>query len=39
VLLILVGIQFVSTGLVAEMITHGSQKKVKEDIVETIIYK
>jgi len=39
VLLILVGIQFVSTGLVAEMITHGSQKKVKEDIVETIISK
>ena len=39
VLLILVGIQFVSTGLVAEMITHGSQKKVKEDIVETITSK
>jgi len=39
VLLILVGIQFVSTGLVTEMITHGSQKKVEEDIVETVIYK
>ena len=39
VLLILVGIQFVSTGLIAEMIAYGSQRKVKEDIVETIIYK
>ncbi len=39
VLLILVGIQFVSTGLIAEMITYGSQKKVKEDIVETVIQK
>ena len=39
VLLIMVGIQFVSTGLVAEMITHGSQKKGKEDIIETILCK
>lgn len=37
VLLIIVGIQFVSTGLVAEMITHAGQKKVTEDIVEKII--
>jgi len=37
ILLILVGCQFVSTGLIAEMITYGSQKKVQEDIVETIV--
>jgi glycosyltransferase involved in cell wall biosynthesis len=37
ILLILVGCQFVSTGLIAEMITYGSQRKVQEDIVETII--
>jgi hypothetical protein len=32
-----VGCQFVSTGLIAEMITYGSQRKVKEDIVEAIV--
>jgi glycosyltransferase involved in cell wall biosynthesis len=37
ILLILVGCQFVSTGLIAEMITYGSQKKMQEDIVETIV--
>ena len=37
VLLILVGAQFFSTGLIAEMITYGSQRKAQEDIVETII--
>ena len=37
VLLILVGIQFVSTGLIAEMMAYGSQRKVQDDIVETII--
>jgi glycosyltransferase involved in cell wall biosynthesis len=36
VLLILVGIQFVFTGLIAEMITYSSQKQAGEDIVETI---
>jgi glycosyltransferase involved in cell wall biosynthesis len=39
VLLIIVGIQFVSTGLIAEMISHGNQGKKQEDIVETIIGK
>jgi len=39
VLLILVGFQFVSTGLIAEMMAFGHQRKTKEDIVETVIYK
>ena len=37
ILLILVGCQFISTGLIAEMMTYGSQRKVQEDIVETIV--
>ena len=37
ILLILVGCQFISTGLIAEMITYGSQRKVEEDIVESIV--
>ena len=39
VLLILLGIQFVSTGLIAEMIAFGRQRKTQEDIVETTISK
>jgi hypothetical protein len=37
ILLILVGCQFISTGLIAEMITYGSQRKAEEDIVETVV--
>ena len=39
VLLILVGTQFVSTGLIAEMIAYDSQRKAQENIVETVINK
>ncbi|MDM8515110.1 glycosyltransferase family 2 protein [Desulfobacterales bacterium HSG16] len=34
VMLMLIGIQFISTGLVAEMITYGRQQKSREDLVE-----
>jgi len=37
VLLILVGIQFIFTGLIAEMITYNSQKEAGEDIVEVVL--
>lgn len=37
VLLIIVGIQFVSTGLIAEMISYGNQGKTIEDTVELIV--
>jgi glycosyltransferase involved in cell wall biosynthesis len=37
VLLILVGVQMVSTGLIAEMITYGRQKREQEDFVEEIL--
>jgi MFS superfamily sulfate permease-like transporter len=34
-LFILVGVQMVSTGLIAEMITHGRQRE-QEDVIETL---
>jgi len=37
ILLLIIGVQIIMTGLVAEMITHGKQKNANDDFIEQII--